>query len=141
MPLEKRQLVLSDEELLHALSAYRNMSAAFLPQGEILRVSVAAEPGSGPGDGAVVIVGIRMCYGSGQQEIDVPLRGTDILSLLVRFCLENNVPIPRAGTKAAGAIDGKLALMIEYDHTRFGCVECKDTVRDTTTARGGHTPG
>lgn len=130
MPLEKRQIILSENELLHALSAYRNVNTKFLPGGDILQVTIAARCADRPAEGVVVTVSIQMCYGDSQQKIDVPLRDADILSLLVRFCLENNVPIPRSGAKAAGAVDGKLALLIDYDHSETGCSQ-----RDRATAK------
>jgi hypothetical protein len=116
MPVERRQILLSDEELTHAVEAYRGVNPGFLPQGDLLQVKVGPGAGDHAAGAVAVAITIRMCYGQSQQEVDVPIREIDVMHLLIRFCLENNIPIPRLGTKSAALIDGTLALQIEYDH-------------------------
>jgi hypothetical protein len=72
-----------------------------------------------------------MRYGDGRQKMDVPLRDVDILGLLIRFLLENNVPIPRAGTKAAMVIDGNVALSIDSGHFSEGGVQGNRTAANS----------
>jgi hypothetical protein len=115
MPIEKRQILLSEDEVIHAIVAYRNVTPAFLPRGDILKLSVSPTTHDGPG-GAEVTVTICMRYGSTEQMVDLKVDPADIVNLLIRFCLENNIPMPRQGTKATVLIDGMLALAIEYAH-------------------------
>jgi hypothetical protein len=117
MPIERRQILLSDEELAHAVDAYRNASPSFLPPGSILQVNVGTRPGHCATGGGVMTVGVCLTYGETEQRMDVTVRETDIVNLLVRFCPENNVLLPRSAPKTAAAVDGKLALVIEYDHS------------------------
>ena len=51
---------------------------------------------------------------AGERVLDVRLRDTSVLALLIRFCLENNVPIPKRGNKAVRLVDGLLTLVIDY---------------------------
>ena len=116
MPIEKRQILLSSEELVHAIEAYRNVNPTFLPQGDLLKAEVG--PGTeahAPAD-VEVTVSICMRYGDRKHRVDLTIPTADIVSLLIRFCLENNVPVPRLGTKAAALMNGALALRIEYTH-------------------------
>jgi len=120
MLTERRQILLSDEKLTHAVEAYRNANPSFLPPGNILQVNVGPGPGNCTTGGVVMTVGVCLTYGETEQRMDVRARETDIINLLVRFCLENNVLLPRAAPKAAAAVDGKLGLVIEYDHCAPG---------------------
>jgi hypothetical protein len=116
MPIERRQILLSSEELAHALDAYRRVNTTFLPQGDVLKVAVG--PGADkhiPG-GVELTASIRMRYGGSEHEADFMIGGTELLELLIRFCLENNIPVPREGAKFAALIDGAVALRIEYGH-------------------------
>ena len=47
-------------------------------------------------------------------DLEVRAEGTDIIQMLVRCCVENNIPIPKRGAKRAALIDGALALIIDY---------------------------
>ena len=110
MPRETRQIALSDDELLHAIQSYRRMQPNFLPHGPILRTSFARTEELG----LHLTVAVRMRYGANEQEIEVRAQEADLLALLIRFCLENNVPVPRRGEKQARIVDGAAVLHIEF---------------------------
>ena len=42
------------------------------------------------------------------------MQEADLLPLLVRFCLENNIPVPRRGEKKAQITDDTVILHIEF---------------------------
>lgn len=110
MPRETRQIALSDDELIQAIRSYRRMQPDFLPQGPVLRASFTRTEDLD----TRLTVAVRMRYGASEQEVEVQLQEADLLPLLVRFCLENNIPVPRRGEKKAQLIDGAAVLHIEF---------------------------
>jgi len=111
MPIERRQIMLSEPELLQAIQSYRRVHPDFLPDGELNELGV--KPSA---DGGVhLTIDVSMVYGQMRQVLRIEPVAKDIVELLVRCCLENNIPIPRAGRKSAGIVDGMLALIICTD--------------------------
>lgn len=110
MPRETRQIILSDEELLQAIRSYRRVRPAVLPQGDILSTSLETIEG---GHTRLNVV-VQMRYGTSQLEAVIGLQEADLLALLIRFCLENNVPVPRRGEKSVASMDGEVALLVSF---------------------------
>jgi hypothetical protein len=111
MPIERRQIMLSEPELLQAIQSYRRMHPDFPPHGELKELGL--KPSA---DGGVQLtIDVSMIYGQMRQIIRIEPVAKDIVERLVRCCLENNIPIPRAGRKSAGIVDGMLALIICTD--------------------------
>jgi len=113
MPTERRQIILSTDEVLQAIQAYRRMAPEFLPRGSILgfRLDGPEAPGGAP----ALTVSVEMAYGRTHQATEVRAEEADVLQMLIRCCVENNIPIPRRGAKRAALVGGALALLI--DHT------------------------
>lgn len=107
MPRELRHILLSREELMQAVEAYRRMTATGLPEGTI----VAVEPDQ-QNDLKVVLT---TQFGSTPQQLETALGTKHIVPMLVRFCYENNIPLPMNGKKAYRAIKGELALVVRID--------------------------
>ncbi len=112
MPSERRQIILSAEETVHAVEAYRRVRPELLPRGPILGFRLDAPEAAG--GAPALLVRVEMAYGRTHQAAEVRAEEADLLELLVRCCLENNIPIPRGGSKRAALIDGALALVIDY---------------------------
>jgi hypothetical protein len=112
MPIERRQILLSEAELLHAIEVFRHVRPDFLPHGDVSDCKM--EPAGADGT-AHITISVSMIYGETRQAIKITTKEADILELLIRCCLENNIPIPRAGSKSTGIVDGRLALMICSD--------------------------
>ena len=111
MPIERRQIILSEKELLQAIRAYSRMRTDFLPHGEVIGFTL--EPTARDG-GVHLTVDVGMIYGQTRQTISIQTAEADIIELLIRCCLENNIPIPKIGRKSAGIIDGMLTLFIYF---------------------------
>ncbi len=109
MPIERREIILSHEELLQAVQAYAKMTSTFLPRGQIIEACI----GPGADGGAELTVVVDAIYGQSQQRIEVRAGAPDVLELLIRCCLENNIPIPRRGVRGMRVVEGMLALVIE----------------------------
>ncbi len=56
MPLERRHIILSAEEVLQAINAYRRMMPEFLPRGPILGFRLAEPEASGEAPALTVSV-------------------------------------------------------------------------------------
>ncbi|MBV9116960.1 MAG: hypothetical protein JOY63_06310 [Acetobacteraceae bacterium] len=94
-----------DDELRQAVEAFRRVTPDVLPAGALRAIRVE------DGDASPVLTASVQ---AGERVLDVRLRDTSVLALLVRFCLENNVPIPKRGNKAVRLVDGLLTLVIDY---------------------------
>lgn len=112
MPAERRQILLSAEETLHAIQSYARMRPQFLPHGQVLgfRLDGGEEEG-----GIGLTISVEAVYGATRTVLDVRTTQPDIVELLIRCCLENNIPIPRSSAKAAAVVDGHLALIVRHD--------------------------
>ena len=91
MASELRQIVLSDEEFTSSLNSFRRTHVDFLPTGEIVKWEA--------GD-------------NGTLDVTVNIKGGSTIDILVRFCMENNIPVPRAGDKTWRSCDKGITLSI-----------------------------
>ena len=105
MPRERREILLSEAELVDAIQSYRRMQTDVLPAGEIVAVEVQSAD--------CIKVSILMEYGDCEQQADFVLSGARVIEVLIRFCIENNIPIPRCGKKSLQITAGELCLKIE----------------------------
>ena len=107
MPVERREIIFSTSEVFQAVNSYNRMKPDLLPQGIIQNVQVLE------GEEIKLRVTIEMSYGNGRQAVSIEVTAIDTVELLVRGCLENNIPIPRRATKVLRQIEGNLALVIQ----------------------------
>ncbi len=107
MVQEVRKIILSQTELEKALNSFRRLKPDFLPPG---RISYCK-----PVENGAPLVGIEMKYGTSTHELEFALTKDDFLEVLIKFCLENNIPLPRKGDKAAGFSDGNATLYIQLE--------------------------
>jgi hypothetical protein len=111
MPTEIRKILFSTEELLHAVQSYARMVPRFLPAGRV----VGFEPVLGEETGLGLTVQVEAGSGNVLTLVMVHAPQARLVEVLVRCCLENNIPIPRRGTKMAKLVEDRLALVIHYD--------------------------
>jgi hypothetical protein len=90
MPWEARQIGLSTAELLDAVQSYRRRVEDFLPRGQITRCV--------PSDAAVQVT-VEASYSGTTHKLDYQIDPETLREVAVRFCIANNIPIPRAGEK------------------------------------------
>lgn len=91
MPREIRTIILSDTELTGAVDAFRRVRKDLLPPGIVH--GIVAEP-----DGNILVT-IEMKFGPNIRNDSFILEQQYVVEALVRFCIENNVIIPRSGSK------------------------------------------
>ena len=104
MVQELRQIILSNDELISALDAHGRMISGFMPKGSIKGFAAA-------GDGGLVVT-LSNPEGKVSQIIVDEER---LLQALIRFCIENNIMLPREGKKSAVISDKSVSLSIKLD--------------------------
>ena len=107
MPRERRKIIFTAEELVLAVRSYDRVTAQFLPRGEVRSVQVEDH-------GAVRLTVSLQADPSGSTRpttIDVAQR--DVIELLIRACLENNIPIPLRAAKFLAVVEGDLAMVMD----------------------------
>lgn len=88
MPREIRQIFFDQDETIVAVSAFRRTHPDFLPQGEIKKVQLCE---------AGLTATIEMKYGETVHMLDFKVDSAHLTEVLVKFCGENNIAIPKAG--------------------------------------------
>ena len=111
MPIERRRVSLFEGEVRLAVESYRRATPEVLPAGPLQQVSITDVPGGAP----AMTVSVLMRYGSVEQLIEVRLNDDHVLALVVRFCVENNIPLPRTAKKTVVLQDGMLTLVFDFD--------------------------
>jgi hypothetical protein len=109
MPRELRQIILARDEVIGAIDSYRRTSPQALPQGDVLSYSANANGG--------LRIGMKLSYGSTQQVLDIDLDGPQIVQLLAKFCIENNIMLPRNSEKSYKLVNDELILIIRINMT------------------------
>lgn len=107
MVQEFRRITLNADELLCAVSSYSRMTPQFLPEGKI----VSCMPNV---DGSLALV-MEIPFGAVAKRTDFTLKGIDVLRPLIRFCIENNILLPRNGRKSISVENGMLSMCIALD--------------------------
>ena len=107
MASELRHIILSDAEFASSLHSFRRTHEDFLPAGEIVKWS----------EGATQTVDVTMSIkgGSTVNEMVFTVEQEQVIDILVRFCMENNIPIPRAGAKKWSVRESGIPLSISLE--------------------------
>jgi hypothetical protein len=109
MPVERREIRLSNDEVMAAVSAYARLTPGILPSGKLQNVLVAVSAARPCVTASVALVGDP----SGPL-VAVSISYESIVELVIRFCQEEGIPMPRGGSKHASIMDGLLTLVIDH---------------------------
>jgi hypothetical protein len=107
MPREIRQIILTKEELVGAINSYKRTSPEALPQGDVL--SYAVNPNGG------LKLRMKIYYGASGQQIEIDLDERHVIQILVKFCLENNIMLPRNSSRSYKVINEEFVLIIKIN--------------------------
>lgn len=91
MPYEHRQIIFTPEELSEAIESHNRMSTPPAVHGDDFSCWI---------DGDQVKAKSQVPDGEGTQDLVVELPKRFVLASLIRFCLENNIKLPKAGKKS-----------------------------------------
>ncbi len=114
MAKENRRITLSSEELICAFESYRRVAYGFLPEGTIARCI--------PSSLGTITVVLETSYGRFTQQTEFTFGGPDILQLMLRFCIENHIMLPRNGRKHLAISDSAVTICIELE------IEIEDSI-------------
>jgi hypothetical protein len=114
MPVENREIILNQEEVLLAVGSYTRTHPNEYPPGRVVAAACRSTP-----DGVVVDADINP-PNSGDQVIKSQLAGETVTEMLVRFSVEHNIPIPRAGRKTVRMAEAGLVLAISMEGAQLG---------------------
>lgn len=112
MVTEIRRIILSRDELLCALVSFRRANEGAIPAGAIKNCDVGRD--------ATGLIQIEQGPEHGDAARDVTIAQPMLTDVLIRFCLENNVALPRTGRKRAVGHAGQAALEIHVDDLMAG---------------------
>ncbi len=102
-----RRVSFSKEELLCAFEAYSRKTPGFLPEGLLLNCTPRLTTEEGCSISATINTP------SGNKEL--VFRDTEVLQVLILFCIENNVMLPRDGQKLFVVMDAHACLLVELN--------------------------
>jgi len=104
MATEMRSIILSNAEFASSLNSFRRTHEDVLPNGEIVSWAAA--------DKQAMDITISIKGGSTVNQMVFTIENRQVIDILVRFCMENNIPVPRAGVKKWTARDSTISLSI-----------------------------
>ena len=106
---EIRKIILNQGELAMALEAFRRTNPQFLPAGKLVHCEVSSP--------TALKVAIEVVYGSTVQAMEIALESDSLLDPIIKFCIENNIVLPRSGRKIIKIKDNKLVLHVTIADT------------------------
>jgi len=101
---ELRKVILTKDEVVAAIDAYRRTVTDFLPTGEIVQCQA--------GPDSTFTVAVKLAYGKSTHQLDFNFKLSDLLGALIQFCVENNIILPRNSRKCIKMEGERVALYI-----------------------------
>ena len=109
MPTELRQLIFSRDELAKALTNYHQDAEDSFPAGNIVFCQIMQNS-----DLHVMIKVLP----DGETQVQSKEVGVDVIApALMKFCLNNKIPLPRNSEKSIEAIGENIAMTVSIERT------------------------
>ncbi len=105
MVQELRQIIFGKEEFISALEAHSRMNISYLPKGKIVAFEILD----------VTSVMVTVATDDSPEGVRVILNESKLLKPLIRFCLENNIMLPRDGHKSVLLTENNVTLCIALE--------------------------
>lgn len=103
MVQEYRKIMLSDEEVISAFEGYRRITPNFMPNGKILSCALSSE-------------GTLQLSLQGAPSSDIAtFTLTQALNPIIRFCIENNIILPKNGHKHISTVRDIPEVLLSLD--------------------------
>jgi len=103
MPVELRRIIFTQEELCIALATLQRSDGKGLPQGDIAALKIGE-------DGSLLI---SITVPGSDQPSKKTLSAEQMSNLLIRFCVQNKIPLPREGEKSSVVHENGVALLVK----------------------------
>lgn len=115
MPIERRRILFSDDEIVEAAIAHCKATGIALPNADVEEFHID--------DRAGCALTLTFAVTSPDQVDELRLDPGTLLSALVAFCRVTAIPLPRAPSKRLEPKDGALSMVFDTDRLR-GSVRC-----------------
>ncbi len=112
MPMELRKLFFQAGELQAAAVSHCLRSRMTLPDANITGVETQ--------DNADAMLILRFSPDNPADRDQVVLNQDEVAAALIRYCKDNQIPLPRRGQKALSAEDGGISLLVNVDWRKGG---------------------
>ncbi|MEM6413790.1 MAG: hypothetical protein AAF720_03955 [Pseudomonadota bacterium] len=120
MVTEVRKIHFGSDDLIEALTTFREQHIDFLPAGRIYIRGVARN--------GMLRVQVGMTYGARTQNAIFDISDSDVLRVVIHACENLNIPMPRIGEKTISGSEKGICLQIKIDpnaspkdhHVRLG---------------------
>jgi hypothetical protein len=109
MPTEQRKIILAPAETQQAIDSFRRTNPDVMPAGSMKGFFL-----NGSAEEVELVISLGGFARSSQPVSDFILKGHQLTSMLIKFCLENNIPVPRSSKRFSCLHGDRLALSIEY---------------------------
>lgn len=107
MPSEFRQILFSNEELIEALYEFSQSTQTKLPPGKIVSCIPVVED--------KVAVRLQLLDRASGETQAASLSSELVAAVLLRYCIKNSIPMPRAGTKAIQVHGDQISLDVRIE--------------------------
>lgn len=115
MPIERRRILFSDDEIVEAAIAHCKATGIALPNADVEDFHLDEQAGCA--------LTLTFAVTSPAQVDELQLAADTLLNALVAFCRVNSIPLPRAPAKRLEPKDGALSMVFDTDRLR-GSVRC-----------------
>lgn len=110
MPTERRQIIFSLEEMADALRSSHRSKGRSLFSSDVVAVTVKDTQ---------VLVMLKGAGDGGRDPEEQTVEPSVVLDALVRYCLESNIPLPKAGRKQVLVSKSGVALLVILSDPSF----------------------
>ncbi len=107
MLTEIRKLIFPDDDLITGIVDHMRATSETLPRGAMTSLEIVKSP-----DLHVVL---NVHDVANDESHSFPVDPDNLVRVMVRYCINNNIPIPKNAKKSAEKINGKMALSILID--------------------------
>ncbi len=110
MPIERRRIIFSHDEVVNAVLGHCRLSGIALPDAEVEGVDIAMD-----GDCSVQLT---FAVESPEQADQVCIDAEAVLNAVIGFCRMRSIPLPRAAAKRLEPMDGELSMVFDMRRKR-----------------------
>jgi hypothetical protein len=105
MAQDARRITLTSGELVSAFESYRKIVPNFLPEGKIIHCA--------PSNFGSVTVTLEQRNGDAIHESHFMFDAEDIMPLIINFCIQSRIMLPRLGQKSVEVSDEAVVLCVQ----------------------------
>lgn len=115
MPVERRRILFSDDEIIAATLSHCRATGIAIPEAEVEELDVDTESGCG--------LTLTFAVSSPEQFDEISIDPDTLMLALIALCRLYCIPLPRAASKRIERKDGALSMVFVTDRAR-GSVNC-----------------